>query len=594
MEATLESFKTNQANVLKVLLNLQAFLQQGDEFGLAADKTINEKLNNAIRNVTDDKLRVALIGGFSEGKTSIAAAWLERLDKSTMNISHQESSNAVTVYEAGPDCVLIDTPGLFGFKEQENEASGTAEKYKEMTRKYVSEAHLVLYVMDPTNPIKESHRDELNWLFRTLNLLPRSVFVLSRFDAVADVEDASDYARNLIVKKENVVSRLKDLVALSEEEAEQLAIVAVAADPFAMGAEHWLSNPEAFRELSRIKLLQQATSNKVASAGGVSALVAETKRSIVRDILGKQLPIAIQNDLKIAGELSRLEKSNAQLQQTLNKTKGNIENIRLDLADNVVNLFTNLILEAENLSLDSMPEFFERNISSNGDALNTRLQRVFNEHIGPASLEVKNMSLDVDLEVNHFNATVREYGKQGINSVIKSGAINNSTILASRDALVGAVSAVGLDIAEWLKFKPYGAINLAKGVNGALSVIVLGLELVDSYDKYKQNEKFKEAKKTMVSNFQQQRSELLSLIKGQEFIKQFCPELNELQANVKSVEESVRETRSKREQFQHWRSMGEAIDADFKMLDPVFRPTGSHIPPVLPTHLEQRVGNLPQ
>jgi hypothetical protein len=569
MEATLESFKTEQAKVLKVLQHLQDFLQQGDEFGLTADKTINEKLTNAIRNVTDDKLRVALIGGFSEGKTSIAAAWLERLDKSTMNISHQESSNAVTVYEAGPDCVLIDTPGLFGFKEQENEVTGTAEKYKEMTRKYVSEAHLVLYVMDPANPIKESHRDELKWLFRTLNLLPRTVFVLSRFDAVADVEDASDYARNLIVKKANVVSRLKDLVALSEEEAAQLAIVAVAADPFAMGTEHWLSNLEAFRELSRIKLLQQATSNKVTTAGGVSALVVETKRSIVRDILGKQLPIAIQNDEKIAGELSRLEKSNAQLQQNLNNTKGNIENIRSDLAENVVSLFTNLILEAQNLSLDSMPEFFERNIGSNGDVLNTRLQRLFKEHMGPVSLEVKNMSLDVDLEVNHFNVTVREYGKQGISSVIKSGAINNSTILAGRDALVGAVSAVGFDIAKLLKFKPYGAINLAKGLNGMLSVIGLGLELWDSYDKYKQEEKFKEAKKTMVSNFEQQRSELILLINDQEFIKQFCPELNELQANVKSVEESVQKTRSKREQFQHWRAIGEAIDADFKMRDPV-------------------------
>ena len=41
----------------------------------------------------------------------------------------------------------------------------------------------------------------------------------------ADLKGA-DYERNLVVKKENVVSRLKDLVALSEDEAAQLAIVA--------------------------------------------------------------------------------------------------------------------------------------------------------------------------------------------------------------------------------------------------------------------------------------------------------------------------------------------------------------------------------
>ena len=38
--------------------------------------------------------------------------------------------------------------------------------------------------MDPTNPIKESHKAELEWLFRDLGLLSRTVFVLSRFDAV--------------------------------------------------------------------------------------------------------------------------------------------------------------------------------------------------------------------------------------------------------------------------------------------------------------------------------------------------------------------------------------------------------------------------
>lgn len=568
MEATLESFKTNQSNVLQVLQHLQEFLRRGETFGLTADKAINDKLANAIRNVSDGKLRVALIGGFSEGKTSIAAAWLERLDKSTMNISHQESSNAVTVYEAGPNCVLIDTPGLFGFKQQENEAFGAAEKYKEMTRKYVSEAHLVLYVMDPTNPIKESHRDELNWLFRTLNLLPRTVFVLSRFDAVADMEDANDYARNLRVKQDNVVSRLKDLVALSEEEAAQLAIVAVAADPFAMGTEHWLSNLETFRELSRIKLLQQATSHKVASAGGVDAVVAETKRSIVRDILGKQLPIAIQNDERIAGELSRLEKSNAQLQQNLNKTKTSVATVRVELAESIVSLFTNLILEAQNLSLESMSEFFERNIGSDGDVLKTRLQRVFNDHMGPVSLEVKNMVQDVDVEVNHFNAAMRGYGKQGIDNLIKSGAINNKTILASRDAVVGAASKAGFDIGKMLKFKPNGAVNLAKGVTNALAVAGLGLEIWDSIEKHQREKKFRMAKETMVSNFEDMRKEVLSLIQSPEFITLVCPELIELQTSVQNVKQAVDETRNKREQFQRWRAAGEAIDAEFKMLDP--------------------------
>src|SRR3546814_3971218 len=55
-------------------------------------------------------------------------------------ISHQESSNEVKVYEVGDDFVLIDTPGLFGFKEQVNAETNAIEKYKDITKKYVSEA----------------------------------------------------------------------------------------------------------------------------------------------------------------------------------------------------------------------------------------------------------------------------------------------------------------------------------------------------------------------------------------------------------------------------------------------------------------------
>ena len=62
-----------------------------------------------------------------------------RLDKSSMHISQQESPNEAKVYEVGRDFVLIDTPGLFGFKEKYNADTKSIEKYKDITRKYVSE-----------------------------------------------------------------------------------------------------------------------------------------------------------------------------------------------------------------------------------------------------------------------------------------------------------------------------------------------------------------------------------------------------------------------------------------------------------------------
>lgn len=567
MKQTVESYKQRQAETMKVLKELGKFLAEGESYGIQVDANIKDKLERAVHSVQDNKLRIALVGGFSEGKTAIAAAWLERLDRATMKISHEESSNAVTVYEAGPDCLLIDTPGLFGFKEQENENTHTIEKYKELTRKYVSEAHLVLYVTDPTNPVKESHADDLNWLFRELNLLPRTVFVLSRFDAVADVEDDHDYGHHLGIKRENVAGRLRDLIALNEAEMADLDIVAVAADPFEMGTEHWLTDLDRFRALSRIESLQAATAKKVDAAGGVAAVVDEAKRSIVRDVLGKQLPIAVEQNHMIDQEFKRLSSMKDQLKRQLSITNGHITESRVDLRTFVVRFFTDLILQAQGQTMETFGEFFEREIGANGVVMNANLQNAFDLQLNAARVEVDRMAVGFAAEVDHFNRTVRAYGKQGLDYVVKSGLINNTSVLAARDGIVSAAKVVGLDIGKLLKFKPWGAVNLARGLNGVLLFVGVALEVWDTYDNMKREEVFRKMLADMVDNFQQQREELLTLINGAQFEALFFPDLAALRREVDAVEQSAVEANERRAKFESWRKRGQAIDTEFVMLE---------------------------
>lgn len=85
-----------------------------------------------MENVAGQKLKVDLVGGFSCGKTSIAAAWIDRLDKS-MKIDHQESSDEVKIYHIDDEIELVDTPGLFGFKVKTHD-SGKIERYKDITK----------------------------------------------------------------------------------------------------------------------------------------------------------------------------------------------------------------------------------------------------------------------------------------------------------------------------------------------------------------------------------------------------------------------------------------------------------------------------
>lgn len=566
MNNTLDQFKRQQAQMVELLNELKAVVLQGEQAGMSRDPKLEEKIHAALGSVTGDKLKVALIGGFSEGKTSIAAAWMERLDRSSMNISHQESSNAVKLYDVAEDFVLIDTPGLFGFKEQLNDETHTIEKYKDITKKYVSEAHLVLYVMNSTNPIKESHKEDLQWLFRTLNLLPRTVFVLSRFDEIADVEDEDDYDYHSNIKKSNVQGRLTDLIGLSAAEAEDLSIVAVAANPFDLGVDHWLQNLAEFKTVSHIHKLQKATSEKIQRCGGYLALAKDMQSSVISDILVKQVPEAESNHGKISEQVEKLSTMNVDLTTKLTRTLHDIGDARSGLRDFALQYFGDLILQAQGCNLETFSEFYEREIGSEGIIVGTRLQKEFQQRTQSITFEMQKMQVNFNSEVDHFNVTVKALGKQGVNHVLKSKLINSSTVLAARDGVVSIVKTVGVDLGKYLKFKPWGAVKFAKSANGALVLAGVALEAWDSWEKYKREEEFKKMVQSIVSNFEKQRKDFIDLVNRDDFCDSFFPEYTDLQSKIADLSTNLNESRELQQGFERWKESAHAVEAKFRQL----------------------------
>lgn len=570
---TLTEFKKQQSKEIEILNNLSSFLEMGENLGVELDKTIKEKLLKAINEVETEKLRVALIGGFSEGKTSIVAAWLEKLDDD-MKISHQESSDAVAIYEVGNDIELIDTPGLFGFEEKFNSDLNAKEKYKDITKKYISEAHLVLYVMNPQNPLKDSHKEDLNWLFRTLNLLPRTVFILSKFDLIANPEIEQLYKNKYSSKKEDVIKRLKDLINLNDSEVENLSIVAVSANPKGKGIEYWLNEYEKFIELSHIQSLHEATQQKIKSFGNKNLLVIETQKSIIQDILNKQLPISKKLNDSIEQEISKLKDICFIVEKNLNSLEPNINDAKVYLRDFITNYFTDLILQVEGTSLETFNEFYEKEIGSEGININTKIQNVFEQQIGSINLEVKKIETNFNLEINSFNKVVRDYGKQGLNYLSKSNVINKDTVIATRDLIVSGAKTIGFDISKYLKFKPWGATKFASGTGVALSVISLFIEAWDSYDKYQKEKEFKEliyGKNRDSQNreeedfgikekFEIQRKEYIDLISSEDFISSFFPNYINLKNELNEMNRDISKMSETKELFRKWFEKGNEIN----------------------------------
>ncbi|MGL2490599.1 LeoA/HP0731 family dynamin-like GTPase [Helicobacter pylori] len=551
---TLEQFKRNQKRNQEILKKLLDFVHTGEEYGIKVEESLKDKIHNAMENVGDQKLKVALVGGFSEGKTSIAAAWIDRLDES-MNIAHQESSDAVKIYDIDNEMELVDTPGLYGFKQKKHD-SGKIERYKDITKKYISEAHLILYALNPSNPIKESHKDDLNWLFRTLNLLSRTIFVISRFDEEADIEDEQDYNKRFKIKKENIQNRLNDLISLSEKEKESLIIVAVAANLFDLGVEHWLKHQEEFQKLSHIKALQDATQKKIKENGGKLTIIEETKKSVIQDVVYRQMPPAKQALQDINREMEYLNKTLEKRRKDIQDLNKEISQARIHLREFIIRYFSDLIRQVSGTSLETFNDFVIREIGDKGINIETKVQNEFERETQGIFNELAKIETGFNADMSFFEKHAGAFGRIGIDLLKQSGFINATNIKLARDALVATGKFVGIDLA--LKFKPWGAVNLAGNLNKALPLIGLAFEVWDSYNKSQKEQEFEKAKEEMKSHFDGQKQEILNLINDETRFKQTCfPMALKLEECIQACEENVKKTQECAQGLEKWIQTGE-------------------------------------
>ncbi|WP_199497331.1 LeoA/HP0731 family dynamin-like GTPase [Helicobacter pylori] len=560
MNETLKQFKENQKRNQENLEKLLDFIHTGEKYGIEIKESFKAKINSAIQSATDQKLKVALVGGFSEGKTSIAAAWIERLDKS-MNIDHQESSDAVKIYDIDNEIELVDTPGLFGFKEKIAD-SGEIERYKDITKKYVSEAHLILYTLNPSNPIKESHKDDLNWLFRVLNLLSRTIFVISRFDE-------EYYNKRFKTKKENIQNRLNDLISLSEKEKEGLSIVAVAANPFGWGLEYWLKHKEEFQKLSHIKTLQDATQKKIKENGGKLTIIEEAKKSVIQDVVYRQMPLAKKEQQNLKRELEYLNKAVEKRRKEIQNLNGEIFQARINLKEFITRYFSDLVRQVADTSLETFNDFVIREIGDEGINIIQESKNAFERETQGILNEIAKIGTSFNADRSLFEKHAGTFGKIGNEFLTKSGFINATNIKLARDGIVNVAKFAGIDLA--LKFKPWGAVKLAGNLNKALPFIGFAFEAWDSYNKYQKEQALEEAKKEMVSHFDNQKKEILDLINDGTRFKQTCfLSALELEKSLQEIKEAIEKTQECDQEFEKWIKAGKDLikGEDFIEVEP--------------------------
>jgi len=527
------------------LLKVLEWAKKGNNFGLDFSDDI-QKIQNALRNIEEQKIKVVLVGGFSEGKTTVAAAWLERV-MDNMKIDQSESSDAIEIYRPKgleDKCEIVDTPGLFGFKSKEN-----GLKYEDITKKYISEAHLVLCVLNSVNPLKNSHSEVFKWLFRDLNKLSSTIFVLNKFDDVCDIEDDDDYKELLEIKKESLVNQLDNFIRLTPQEKADLKVVAISANPYGRGLDTWLKDKN-YEEISKINTLKEAT-NKIIS-GNRTALITGQQQSIITDVLTNKLnsinSVFNQIDKELVNNQNSIRELDYKLTQTTQEIRKNLKSLKTQL----LNYIKDIRIDIMGADASTFGEIFMNKIGNEGNLFNDGIENIYTEYTSFNNVKITNLEKTISDQL----AFRENLSNKMINGLVKDGINGLRLVPVSqmRDFILSGRNTISSLTGISMKFKPWGAVKLAKNLGSALAFVGVGIEVIELFKQHENAKKLDKAREDIIAYLNDYEKNIVEQFNrsDEELIKEFAPALQKMQNMYNNMLSQDKNISNMKVQIEEW------------------------------------------
>ena len=460
----METFKTTAISKLEELRNI---LNQGTQYGFDFSE-LTEKIKNVEESLGNDRIRIVLLSSFSEGKTSTIAGLLGKIEDN-MKIDNDESSDEIIVYRSeglAEGFEFVDTPGLFGTKEKE--IDGKSVRFSEITEKYLSEAHLILFICDAVNPLKDSHAFVIEQLMRKYHKLDSTIFVINKMDqASIDLSDDNDFARGAEIKKSTLIQRLKDTISLTPEEEAKLNVVCISADPDGEGVDKWLESPDEYKQYSHIIDLKEKV-NAVISSSDRQQLQVETTNASIVDItnsVSTEIQSFAQN---IAVSLATAKEASDNMNLDLDLLQKDLTQNRRDMTNRFKEFKKQVIASIDGASIETINSVIEEEIGIEGKDITFY---VFNREVNQITKEcseANNVSINTRAENINKQASVQEQvlekAAKGASEALKNVNISGETVKSIRNV-----------IAKDYKFAPWGAINLGAKATKVLNYAGKGL-----------------------------------------------------------------------------------------------------------------------
>lgn len=540
-----KQFNIEKQTALKGLGHLRAVLNELGEMGADVGNEL-QKIDSAVQTIESDVLRIALLGAFSDGKTSVIAAWLGKV-MADMKIDMDESSDRLAIYspQGLPEkCEIVDTPGLFGDKEKK--VDGEQVMYEDLTKRYISEAHLILYVVDATNPLKESHNDIVKWVLRDLNKLSSTIFVINKMDEVTDLTEQVLFDAQATIKKDNLKAKLQRAANLSPDEIARLNIVCLASNPNGRGLEFWFGKPAHYESRSRINDLKAMTT-EVLHRNVPAVLIAKTGLDVVRDVVGQHVLRAEEQlaQLKVFAEQN--EEESARISQDISKGRREVKRLAGELFEELQNLENGLLGKLRPLSLENIRDFLEDELGYTVDGvgfkLNVKIKSAIDRSFEQSSKVTNRISQDIGRQLNSSESFLNAMSESALKSMggAAKGIANlnpdiiKGAIFVARDTLKSVTGVV-------IKFKPHEVSKLAgsisKWAGPAGAAFTLASDLFSAYKAHELEQELKNTKDAIAEVIKGSFKDIYDIVGDDEKLMNFfAPQLKEFEKVVETVEE---------------------------------------------------------
>lgn len=569
----MKSYTFNKKDFENKLVALETILSSNEDLDIDI-LPLKKKVHDVIETLQTDTVKIVLLGSFSDGKTSTVAGLLGKLEDN-MKIDPDESSDDLVVYRPSSlkkGFEIVDTPGLFGTKEKE--IDGSSIRFSEITERYISEAHIIMYVTHAVNPIKDSHIPILMKVIKDYGKIDSLVIVLNRMDETGiDMSDDEDYEDMKSIKVANVKNRLQSSVGLTDSELNRLSIVCISANPKAKGLDYWLdeSHKDRYNELSRIENLR-GTISKVVDSSDVENLKLSQSAAVIKDLAQRAYSESVLAVAPVKIALKKARKSHEVLKTDLDTLETELKASRKQIADSLDEYRRSLIEDINGAtSMETLASLLDSKIGLANKSIDyhlvtSRIERMISDNVEANEGSVKSCAQAFENSYNMQDDMFKEAFKKGI-SGLKEVKIDGKTILKIRDAL---------KINH--KFKPWVADKLGKNIGkwagrigAALQFI---MEAVDWIKSYKEKAKRIELQKNIKTDIESIFNDVsMMMINNETFYKNFFPSFIILRTTYQERLEEFEKLNNKisrydkfQQDIKHWYG-DDIIDVEYEEID---------------------------